>query len=147
MAAARPAPDNQGRVATRPRKKAPPAAEKKAQLRVVPREQRVRAVGRMGTIFAVFVFATLYALAAMHAVLVQTQAGIDALDTEIRELEEELEARIAREAWLDSPDGLREAAAGVGLVEAPEVVALVPVAAGALVAPGEADPFGSGSAG
>lgn len=123
------------------------AGPQKAPLRIVRTPERVRSVGAMGSLFALFVFATLFALAALHAVLVQTQARIDALDRENAELQETLETRIAEEAWLDSPDGLREIAVGAGLVEAPDVVALVRVPGGLLAPPTSADPFRPEAAG
>ena len=122
-------------------------APRRPKLRVVRTDDRVRSVGAMGTVFALFVFATLFALAALHAVLVQTQARIDTLNRENAVLREDLDGLIAREAYFDSPDGLREAATAVGLVEATEVVVLVPVADGLLAPPETDDPFGPGVAG
>ena len=68
MAAVRPA-------ARSPRRHAAPSrapAEETTPLRVVRAPERARSVGVMGTVFVVFVFATLFALAALHAVLVET---------------------------------------------------------------------------
>ncbi len=121
-------------------------AKERAPLRVVRAPERVRSVGAMGTLFVVLVFATLFALAALHAVLVETQARIDALDHENHDLQEQLDARVAEEARLDSPDGLREAAAAAGLVEANDVPTLVPVGPGLLAPPVVPDPFGPGVA-
>jgi hypothetical protein len=141
------------RPATKPTSRSTASAPKRAteqreaSLRVVRTPERVRSVGAMGSLFALFVFATLFALAALHAVLVQTQARIDGLDRENAELGELLNTRLADEAWIDSPDGLREAALGAGLVEAPDVVALVPVPDGLLAPPTSADPFRPEAAG
>jgi hypothetical protein len=144
MAAARHATKPSRRHAAPAPRRAP--AKEKAPLRVVKAPERVRSVGAMGTLFVVLVFATLFALAALHAVLVETQARIDALDHENHDLQEQLDARVAEEARLDSPDGLREAAAAAGLVEATDVPALVPVGAGLLAPPVVSDPFGPGVA-
>ncbi len=122
-------------------------ANKKQPLRLVRSAERVRSVGAMGTVFALFVFTTLFALAALHAVLVQTQARIDAINRENSALEDQLDSRIAEEAWLDSPAGLREAAISAGLVEATDVVALVPVGEGLLDPPDSGDPFRRGVTG
>lgn len=135
------------REATKPARRPAPAsrresAKEKAPLRIVAVPERARSVGAMGTLFVVLVFATLFALAALHAVLVETQAQIDALDHENHDLREQLDQRLAEEARLDSPDGLREAAAAAGLVEATDVPPLVPLGPGLLAPPTLPDPFG-----
>jgi len=122
------------------------AARSAPELRVVTVEDRVRTVGAMGTIFVAIMLATLFAIAALHAVVVNTQARIDGINEEISTLEDELEVRVADEAWLDSPAGVHEAAQRAGLVEAADVVALAPVPEGQLAPPGD-DPFGPGSDG
>ncbi|RMH70981.1 MAG: hypothetical protein D6683_14840, partial [Actinomyces sp.] len=84
----------------------------------------------VGTVLAVVVFCTLFGLAALHALQVQTQARIDALETANAERSERLDELGVRLAHLDSPVGVAEAARAAGLVPAPEVVPLVPLAPG-----------------
>ncbi len=137
MAAARQATKPARRHAAPAPRRAP--VKEKAPLRVVEAPERVRSVGAMGTLFVVLVFATLFALA-------ETQARIDALAHENPDLQEQLDARVAEEARLDSPDGVRESAAAAGLVEATDVPTLVPVGPGLLAPPVVSDPFGPGVA-
>ena len=101
----------------------------------------------MGTVFVLLVFTSLIGVAGLHAVLVQTQAEIDAIHTENSALEVERNRLIASQAWHDSPEGLEELAAAAGLVLAADVVMLAPVPAGALAAPTTVDPFAEGGGG
>ena len=56
---------------------------------------------------------------------------------------ERVDQLLAEVAHLDSPEGVAEQADAAGLIAAPEVVTIAPLAPGALAAP-SLDPFGSG---
>lgn len=82
-----------------------------------------------------------FAVAGLFASDIETQAEIDAIKREIVELQETRIQALAQRAWYDSPEGLAETATGAGLVPAPEVARLVPLAPGRLLPPKETDPF------
>ena len=117
------------------------AAPKKADLRVVRADDRVRTVGAIGSIVASFFFVVLFALAGLHAVVVQTQAELDEVNSDITELEEERVMRLADLAWADSAVGIETTALAAGLVPAGKTVILTPVPPGDLAAPAFVDPF------
>ncbi len=94
-----------------------------------------RPVGLVGSLAAALVFCTLFALAALHALQVQTQTRIDALENANVERAERVDELRARIAHLDSPRGIAEAATRAGLVRAPEIVGLGPLPPGALAPP------------
>lgn len=137
------APTTARRAAARPARQAQP---RPANLRVVRPDHRVRVVGALGTAVVVTFFAVLFVIAGLHAVLVQTQAQIDAQRAANAVVQAELDAVVADLAWSDSPEGLEQWARDAGLVQAPEVPTLVPMAPGALPPPASADPF-AGAAG
>ena len=89
----------------------------------------------------------LFAIAGLHAVLVQTQARIDAQRAANADVQAELDEVVATLAWIDTPEGLEQWARRSGLIQAPEVVSLAPLPAGALPAPGAGDPFAAVSTG
>jgi dihydrodipicolinate synthase/N-acetylneuraminate lyase len=113
-------------------------------LEVVGAEDSTRSVGLLGTAIAAFLFATLLAMAGLHAALVQAQAGLDSLVDENAARQERVDQLLAAVAHLDSPEGVAEQAAAAGLLAAPEVVTIAPLAPGAL-APPPPNPFGLGS--
>lgn len=119
-----------------------PAQPRRADLRVVRPDQRVVVVGALGTAVVITFFGVLFAIAGLHAVLVQTQAQIDAQRAANAEVQEQLDEVVAHLAWIDTPEGLEHWARTSGLIEAPEVVSLAPLPPGALPAPVEVDPFG-----
>lgn len=129
-------------------KKAAPrtAAPDRSRLRVVPPDERARTVGTISTMVAGFFFAVLFALAGLHAVVVQTQADLDAVNAEIAELEDARVHSLAQLAWAESAAGLAEAAAAAGYVPAADPVNITLVPPGHLVAPATVDPFRPGSA-
>ena len=133
MAVANPAPRT--RAGEKPQKRG-------ADLRVVRANERVRTASTLGTIIVSIIMGVLLMLAGLHAVLVQTQAQLDSLDTEIAQLEVQRNEGLAELAWHDSPKGLAEAAAAAGLVHATDRTPLSPVAEGALAPPSEVNPFG-----
>lgn len=120
-------------------------APKRADLKVVRSEDRVRTVGAISSIVASFFFVVLFALAGLHAVVVQTQADLDAVNAEITSLEELRVERLADLAWADSAVGLEVTALAAGLVPAADTVILAPLPPGALDRPASIDPFVPGS--
>lgn len=130
------------RAATRPgRGTAPKPTPKKVDLRVVRAEERVRTVGAISSIVASFFFIVLFALAGLHAVVVQTQAELDEVNADITRLEELRVVRIADLAWAGSAVGLETTALAAGLVPAAEPVIVTPVPPGGLAEPEFTDPF------
>lgn len=93
----------------------------------------------MAAFFVVFV--ALFSIAALHAVRVQTQAEIDAQRSDNLAAAAELELAVAELAWIDSPEGLEQWAVDHGLVEAPQVISLAPLAQGMLEPPTVGNPF------
>ena len=122
-------------------RRAPRRAPAPPRLSVVRAEETTRSVGLLGSAIAVFLFGTLLGLAALHATLVQAQAGLDSIVSENADRREQVDALLAEMAHLDSPEGVAEQALAAGLVAAPEVVTIAPLAPGALAAP-TASPFG-----
>ena len=122
-------------------RRAPHRAPARTPLRVVRSDESARSVGVLGSVITVFLFATLLTLAGLHAALVQAQAGLDTVVEENGVRRERVDHLLAEVAHLDSPEGVAEQAAAAGLVAAPEVVTIAPLAPGALAAPSP-DPFG-----
>lgn len=114
-----------------------------ARLEVVRPDERGRTVGTISTMVALFFFALLFALAGLHAVVVQTQSELDDVNAEIAELEELRILTLAERVWSSSVEGLAAAATEAGYVPAPDVVTLAPVPLGRLTPPNSADPFGT----
>ncbi len=138
MATARPAAAPKiARPQTRPLRAAP----RRAPLQVVRPDTRIRTVGAIGSSVLLIGFATLFVLAAVHAMLVQGQAQIDTINAENAVLETELTKAVAALAAADSPEGLAMQAEAAGLVESASLVMLAPVVDGALAAPTQEDPF------
>lgn len=104
-------------------------------------------VGALGTAVVVTFFGVLFAIAGLHAVLVQTQAQIDAQRATNAAVQEQLDEVVAHLAWIDTPEGLEHWARTSGLIEAPEVVSLAPIPAGTLAAPAPGDPFAGSTSG
>jgi len=121
------------------------AAPRRAPLQVVRPDTRIRTVSAIGSAVLLIGFATLFVLAAVHALLVQGQAQIDAINDEKAVLEADRAQAVAALAAADSPEGLATQVAAAGLVESGSLVMLAPVADGILAAPTQADPFGPGA--
>lgn len=134
MAATQPA----RRTAARPAREAQP---QRAKLRVVRPDHRIRVVGLLGTSVVVTFFGVLFVVAALHALLVQTQAQIDAQRATNAVIQADLAVVSADLARIDSPEGLEQWALDAGLVPAPEVVILSLVEPGTLAPPTSGDPF------
>lgn len=126
---------------TRARSTASRTAPKAAPLRVVRPDERVRTVGAIGSAVAVFFFLVLFALAGLHAVVVQTQSELDAVNSEIAGLEAARVGSLADLAWAGSAIGVETTALAAGYVPASQPVNLSPVPFGRLVPPLSADPF------
>jgi hypothetical protein len=129
------------------RRSAPKAAPERARLRVVRPDDRVRTVGAISTAVAGFFFVVMFALAGLHAVVVQTQAVLDEVNADISALEETRINTLAEQARASSAVGISAAAQAAGYVPAPEVVNLVAVPPGRLAPPIGSDPFAGGAAG
>ncbi len=121
--------------------KSPTPKPKPAKLKAVPKARPRRSVGSFATFAALVLFLALLGLAGLHAVLVQNQAELDDLVSANRARGERVDELLGRIAILDSPAGVADQAVRAGLVLAPEVVTLSPVAAGVL-GPSGPDPFG-----
>ena len=142
MVAVTPASRRLAAVAAQPRPSAKPQP-RRAPLRVVRPDRRSQALGRMSTLVLIGLFAILFAIAGLHAVLVQTQASLDAQRADNAVVAEQIDALEAKLAWIESPAGIEEWAETAGLVRAPGYIVLSPAAEGALAAPAVADPFAS----
>ena len=115
-----------------------------ARLREASTEPTVPTRERIGpalTLVTSLVIVIAFVVAGLFASDIQTQAEIDDIKREIEELRETRINVLAQRAWYDSPEGLAETAASAGLVPAPDVALLVPVAPGFLLPPNEIDPF------
>ena len=105
----------------------------------------MRTVGAISSMVASFFFVVLFALAGLHAVVVQTQAELDSVNADIAELEELRVLREADLAWAESAVGLETTALAAGFVPAGDTVILAPVPPGELTPPASVDPFVPGS--
>ena len=121
----------------------PSPQPRRAPLRVVQPDARIRIVGTMGTLVVIALFGILFTIAGLHAVLVQTQARLDAQRAANATLVEEVVDLEAELAWLESPAGIEEWAEASGLVRAPGYAELAIVVPGQLAAPPAGDPFAS----
>jgi hypothetical protein len=129
------------------RRPTPKAAPERTRLRVVRADDRARTVGAISSAVAGFFFVVMFALAGLHAVVVQTQAVLDEVNADISALEEIRINTLAEQARASSAVGISDAAQAAGYVPAPEVVNLVVVPPGRLTPPSSADPFAGGAAG
>ncbi|MEQ8841276.1 MAG: hypothetical protein RIB98_09865 [Acidimicrobiales bacterium] len=133
------------RATARPSRRSTRAEPGKADLRIVRPEDRARTVGAISTIVACFFFVVLFALAGLHAVVVQTQAELDDINADITALEELRVERQADLAWAQSAVGLETTALAAGYVPAADTVILAPVPPGELTPPASFDPFAPGA--
>jgi len=139
MAAATSTARRSATVAARPQPVAK-SRQRRAPLQVVSPPARSGALLRMSMVM-VGLFTILFAVAAVQAVLVQTQAHLDSRQAENLAVAEQIDALEAELAWIESPAGIEAWAKATGLVRAPGYVILSPVTEGALAAPVVADPF------
>ena len=84
-------------------------------------------MGLIGTVLLVALFVGIFALAAMHTLVVQAQFELDRLDQQVSERLGELDALRLDVARLESPAAITEAAREIGLVAPTERVYLEPV--------------------
>ena len=111
------------------------------QLRVVQRRGVLSGVVTDVSVrVGVSVFVGLLVLGILHGLEVQEQAQLDDLTAKNQQRLETIDQLVAEITYLDSPAGVAEQAAAVGLVPAAEVVTLSPVRTGVLAPPGP-DPF------
>ncbi|MFT5201079.1 MAG: hypothetical protein ACI9C1_000447 [Candidatus Aldehydirespiratoraceae bacterium] len=122
-------------------KPAPKAAPKRADLRVVRTDDRVRTVGAISSAVAAFFFLVMFALAGLHAVVVQTQSELDGVNREISNLEEARVVALADLAYSGSAIGVETTALAAGFVPAARPINLPLVPPGQLAPPTSADPF------
>lgn len=110
-----------------------PAPPTRPPLRLVepdaPRIARPR-LGLVGTVLLGAVFAALFALAAMHTLVVQAQFRLDRLEQQVAERVERVEALRVDVARAESPEAIVAAAEALGMVRPPERIYLLPVTDG-----------------
>ena len=140
MATVTPASRRLAAVAAQPRPAARPEP-RRAPLRVVRPDPRSRALGRMSTLVLIGLFAILFAVAGLHAVLVQTQARLDAQRAANLVVVEEIDTLDAQLAWIESPAGVEEWAREAGLVRPPGHLVISIPPEGRLAPPTVTDPF------
>lgn len=90
-----------------------------------PRERRV-SVGLLGTVCLVAVFLGLFALAAMHSLVVQAQFELDRVDQAVSDRRSQIEERRVEVARLESPAAVVAAAEAIGMVPAADRAYLMP---------------------
>ncbi|MBK5223144.1 MAG: hypothetical protein JJE52_09770 [Acidimicrobiia bacterium] len=89
------------------------------------RPRRVR-VGVVGTVGLAAVFVGLFALAAMHSLVVQAQFALDRVEEQVAERHSEIEQRRVQVAQLEAPSAVVDAARGLGMVPPPDRIFLLP---------------------
>jgi cell division protein FtsL len=115
---------------TSPRRERRPDEDRPVErppLRLVepPARHRVR-VGLVGTVMLVVVLIGVFALAAVHTLVVQAQFELDQVEQQVAERRGDLDALRLEVATLESPSAIAEAAATIGLVNPPDRVYLEP---------------------
>ena len=114
------APAANARTAARP---ADGAAHRGSErhLRIVSRDV---GTGLLGTLLVVVMFATLFAVATLQAVLVRGQMRLDTVRRDIVNQERAREDLVLAVSALEAPDRIEAAAQSLGLVRPPEVIFL-----------------------
>lgn len=100
---------------------------------IAPARQGVR-VGVIGTLLVGVCITGIFALAAMHSLVVQAQFDLDRIDQQVADRRGELDALRLDVARLESPGAIAAAAAQLGLVNPTERLYLEPVAIAPTVA-------------
>lgn len=95
-------------------------------LRVVTAPRRRLRVGLLSTILIATFFVGLFALAAMHSLVVQAQFELDRIDQEVATRRDQIDARRVEVAEMESPTAIVEAADDLGMVAPDDVVYLAP---------------------
>src|SRR5690606_21181520 len=102
--------------------------EQRPPLRLVPpTPARRRRVGLLGTLAVTALLVGVFALVAMHALVVQAQFELDRLDQQVADTEGQLHSLRLEVARLESPQSIADAAASIGMVHPTDRVWLEPV--------------------
>lgn len=109
-------------VAAAPRRDVAPRV--RPDLRLVETPRRRLRVGLLGTLLLATVFAGLFALAAMHSLVVQAQFELDRIDEQVATRRDQIDARRVELAELESPAAIVQAATELGLVDPSDTVYL-----------------------
>ncbi len=109
-------------VAVAPRPDVAPRV--RPDLRLVETPRRRLRVGLLGTLLLATVFAGLFALAAMHSLVVQAQFELDRIDEQVATRRDQIDARRVELAELESPAAIVQAATELGLVDPSDTVYL-----------------------
>lgn len=106
-----------------------PQTEPRPPLRLVPspRPARRRRMGLIGSMAVTALLIGVFALVAVHALVVQAQFELDRLDQQVVETRGELDALRLEVARLEAPQSIARAAADIGMVNPPDRVWLEPV--------------------
>lgn len=117
------------RVASRHAAAVQPAPDRRAprerpDLRVVEAPRRRLRVGLVSTLLLATLFAGLFALAAMHSLVVQAQFELDRIDQQVTARQDQIDARRVEVAVLESPAAIVAAADELGMVSPDDVVHL-----------------------
>jgi cell division protein FtsL len=118
------------RATARPAPAPRPRRDERPPLRLVPPPspaRRRRRVGLVGTAVLMVVLVGIFALAAVHTMVVQAQFELDRIDQQVAERRGELDALRLEVARLESPQNIAEVAAELGMVAPPDRVWLEPV--------------------
>ncbi len=99
------------------------SAAERRHLEVVRNRRRVR-TGVLSSVAVTLVFASLFGLAAMQAVLVQGQLELDQVEQGIANLKEERGRLETNLAALEAPDLIAAKAKAEGMVPPPEVITI-----------------------
>lgn len=105
-------------------------------LRIVRRDV---GTGLLGSLVVVVIFATLFAVAALQAVLVQGQMKLDIAQRDIAKQELAREELTLEVAALEAPDRIESAARELGLVRPPQVLFLTALPTSAAPPPSPRD--------
>lgn len=118
------------RRALRPDLAPAPRPQERPPLRLVPppAPSRRRRVGLLGTLAVVALLVGVFALVAMHALVVQAQFELDRVEERVAEAEGRLHSLRLEVARLESPESIADAAAEIGMVHPADRVWLEPVA-------------------
>jgi cell division protein FtsL len=103
-----------------------PRVRPRPDLRLVAVPRRRLRVGLLSTILIVTLFVGLFALAAMHSLVVQAQFELDRIDEQVATRRDQIDARRVEVAELESPAAIVRAADELGMVSPEDVVYLRP---------------------
>jgi cell division protein FtsL len=126
----------------------PSPAERARHLRVVAPSERVRRrlTPAMGVLLTGLLFATLFAIATAHTLLVQGQIRLDDLDSQLTVEQARYQELRKEVAEMESPTRVVTAAQGLGMVAPDDLVYLQPDVADPTSGEPPSAPAGAGSA-